>query len=83
MNLDYILAKAFACSNDIEQANLLNEIARELFVRCGGRHQNLSEGLYGYEWQCCGITKHLNKDGMDFIEDLYESIQLRKKEINE
>jgi hypothetical protein len=76
---DQILAKAFSCANDEEQAEMLNSFARELFVVCGGRYGRDSRG--GYEGQCCNITRHLNKDGEQLIRDLNAFIELRKKEM--
>lgn len=77
---EIILSRAFACSDAREQAELLNDIARELFVVCGGR-RNRDSVFGGYEPQCCEISRYLNKDGIQFITDLYEFIQLRKKDM--
>lgn len=78
---DPILAKAFAVANDTEQADLINSIARELFVQCGGRYRRDSNTGAGYESQCCNISAKLNSDGKAFIIELYEFIQLREKDI--
>lgn len=79
---DPILAKAFACADATEQANMIDSFARELFVVCGGRFRR-DTVLAGYEPQCCEISRKLTKDGIAFIEDLYGFIQLRKKEIGQ
>ena len=75
---DPILAKAFAVSNDTEQANLIDSMARELFVACGGRYRK--DTVYGgYEQQCCSISGKLGKDGIQFIKDLHGFIELRER----
>lgn len=77
---DPILAKAFACANSIEQAGMIDAMARELFVVCGGRFSRHSM-LAGYEPQCCEISRELKKDGIQFIKDLHEFILLREKDM--
>lgn len=76
---EIIFSRAFAMSNGEEQANLINDLSRELFVRCGGMHRKDSYG--GMEWQLCEISKFLNADGMKFIEELAGFVELRKKEM--
>lgn len=68
-----LLSKAFAHSTDEEQANVLNELARELYVIC--------KGQAGFEWQLCGVSKKLSKDGISMIKMLHEFILLREKEM--
>lgn len=75
-----LLSMAFACSNDRDQAEFINEIARELFVRCGGR--NVKGTINGYEAQCCNISRYLNKDGVQLVKDLHAFIELREKEMS-
>ncbi len=75
---DPILAKAFAVADATEQANLIDGMARELFVVCGGRFSRYSP-LAGYEPQCCEISRKLSKDGIQFIKDLHSFIELREK----
>lgn len=75
---DYILAKAFAHANDQEQAGMINTMARELFVHCGGNRVP-----YGFDSQICYISNYINKDGEDFLRRLLEFIELRKKDIRE
>lgn len=77
---DPILAKAFAVADATEQAGLIDAIARELFVVCGGRFSRHS-ALAGYEPQCCEISRKLTKDGIKFIKDLSEFIELREKDM--
>lgn len=77
---DPILAKAFACADATEQAGLIDSMARELFVICGGRFARHSP-LAGYEPQCCEISRKLTKDGIQFVKDLYAFIELREKEM--
>lgn len=79
---DPILARAFAVSNDTEQAELINSVARELFVVCGGRFRKESQYGAGYESQCCMISAKLNKDGSQLIKDLYGFIQLRERDMS-
>lgn len=74
---DPILAKAFAVADATEQAGLIDSMARELFVVCGGRG-----GLVGgYEGQCCEISRKLSKDGIAFIKDLHAFLRLREEDI--
>lgn len=70
---DYILAKAFAVSNDDEQAGMISTMARELYVRC--------KGANGFETQVCYLSKKLNEDGVHFIKLLHEFILLREQEM--
>jgi len=77
---DPILAKAFACADATEQAGMIDSIARELFVVCGGRFARHSP-LAGYEPQICEISRKLGKDGKDFIKDIYHFLELREKSI--
>ena len=77
---DPILAKAFAHADDTEQAGLIDSIARELFVLCGGRFSKRNS-MAGYESQLCAISQKLGKDGIAFIKDLHEFIVLREKDI--
>ena len=70
---DPILAKAFAFANDNEQADMLNSMARELFVIC--------KGGVGYESQVCMLVRHLNKDGISFVKELHQFVLLREKEM--
>lgn len=76
---DGILSVALAVANDEQQAKLINSFARELFVRCGGRH--VKGSINGYESQIYMISRHLNADGMQFIADLHAFIELRKKDM--
>ncbi len=76
---DPVLARAFAVSESAEQAAMLDAMARELFVQCGGRHRRDSFG--GYETQCCEITRKLGKDGQQFIKDLHAFIELRERDM--
>jgi hypothetical protein len=75
---DPILAKAFAVADATEQAGLIDAMARELFVVCGGRFARHS-ALAGYEPQCCEISRKLTKDGVQFIKDLHAFIELREE----
>lgn len=77
---EIILSRAFACSDAREQADMINEFGRELFVVCGGRFRR-DTAFAGYEPQCCEISKHLNKDGIQFVRDLYGFIELREKDM--
>jgi hypothetical protein len=70
---DYILAKAFACADDREQAEMLNTMGRELFVHCRGHS--------GLDQQACFIAKYLNNDGAALLRRLLEFYELRNKEI--
>lgn len=79
--MDNILAKAFAVSNATEQASMLNILARELFVACGGRYGRDITSSQGYEMQCCYISKDLDKDGIQLIKDLHNFILLREKDM--
>ena len=79
---DPILARAFAVSNDTEQADLINSMARELFVQCGGRYRRDSNIGAGYESQCCNLSRKLNKDGIQFVKDLFGFIELREKDMS-
>lgn len=76
---DLLLEVAFACANDERQAAFINGIARELFVRCGGRM--VKGTINGYESQCCMISRHLNADGIQFVKDLHAFIELRETEM--
>ena len=78
---DPILAKAFACADATEQAGMIDAMARELFVVCGGRFARHSP-LAGYEPQCCEISRKLTKDGIQFIKDLAAFIELREKDMS-
>jgi len=73
MKNDPILSAAFAGSDERDQAGFINELARELFVVCKGRN--------GFEQQICGLSKHLDADGISFIEQLMGFIELRRKPI--
>lgn len=77
---DPILAKAFAVADATEQAGLIDSMARELFIVCGGRF-NRTSPMCGYEPQCCDIAKKLTKDGVKFIKDLHEFIELRERDM--
>lgn len=77
---DPILAKAFAVADATEQAGLIDSMARELFVVCGGRFARHSS-IAGYEPQVCEISRKLTKDGIAFIKDLYSFIELREKDL--
>lgn len=77
---DPILAKAFACADATEQAGMIDSMARELFVVCGGRFSRHSP-LAGYEPQCCEISRKLTKDGIQFIKDLHGFLVLREKDM--
>lgn len=79
MENDWLVIRALSCANDREQAQIINDFARELFVRCGGRMRVGT--IDGYESQVCNISRHLNKDGMTLIKDLHAFIELREKEI--
>jgi hypothetical protein len=68
-----ILAKAFSCADATEQAQMLNTMARELYVACKGR--------MGFETQCCYITDELTSDGMAFVEMLAGFVKLRREEM--
>ena len=68
-----LLSRAFSEANAEEQANLLNCLARELYVRCGGSNK--------MESQCCYMSDKLNKDGIALIKKLYEFIELREEEM--
>jgi hypothetical protein len=68
-----VLAKAFSCADAHEQAEMLNTMARELFVACRGQA--------GFEMQSCYLSKELNKDGEALILGLAAFIELRRKEI--
>lgn len=74
-----LLSKAFSVATDQQQAEMINEMARELFVRCGGRRQSAS--MDGYENQVCNLSKYLNADGVAFIDDLYAFVELRRKDM--
>lgn len=69
-----ILAKAFACADGGEQAEMLNTMARELFVSCRGQQ--------GFDHQSYYIAKELNKDGEALILGLAAYVELRRKEIS-
>ena len=75
---EVIFSRAFAMSSGEEQAQLINDLSRELFVQCGGRHRQPYGGM---EWQLCEISRFLNNDGMNFIEELNGFIELRRKEM--
>lgn len=76
MNND-LIAKAFACSNDSEQADILNKFARTLYMHCKGR----PSGIGGFETQCCMLVNQLNKDGEDLILELAEFVRLKREDI--
>lgn len=78
---DPILAKAFAVADATEQAAMIDSMARELFVVCGGRFRR-DTVLAGYEPQCCEISRKLTKDGVQFIKDLHAFLELRSKDMS-
>jgi hypothetical protein len=69
----FILGKMFANADDHEQGDLLNTMARELYVSCK------KQG--GWDYQLCYLSKHLNADGEKMIEELAAYIRIRKEEI--
>ncbi len=70
---DTLLARAFAEADAEEQADLLNHLAREHYVRCGGRDK--------LEMQCCYMSDKLNKDGIALIKQLHGFIVLREEDM--
>lgn len=76
---EIIFSRAFALASGEEQSQLINDLSRELFVSCGDMHR---QAVYGrIEWQLCDISRHLNDDGMKFIESLAKFVDLRRKEL--
>lgn len=75
MKSDPILATAFANADGGQQGQMLNAIARELFVLCRGQA--------GFESQVYYMCKELDKDGEAFILELARFIELRREEINQ
>ncbi len=73
MTKETLLSRAFAEAGAAEQANLLNCLARELYVSCGGSSK--------MEMQCCYMSDELNKDGVALIKRLHAFIVLREEEI--
>jgi hypothetical protein len=69
---DGILARAFAQAGDHDQAEILNLMARELYVACKSKQ--------AMDTQCCYISAKL-KDAIPMIEILAEYIKLRKDEM--
>lgn len=76
-----LLATAFAMANDTQQAQMIDEFARELFVRCGGRFRPDGKMPQGYETQVCNIAAQLTADGKIFIADLHAFLELRKQDM--
>lgn len=68
-----LLSRAFADAGAGEQANLLNCLARELYVRCGCSQK--------METQCCEMSSDLNRDGIALVKQLHAFIVLREEEI--
>ncbi len=69
---DGILARAFAQAGDHDQAEILNLMARELYVACKGQP--------AMDTQCLYISAKL-KDAIPMIESLAAYIKLRKDEL--
>lgn len=70
---DSVLAKAFSVANAQEQAEMLNAMARELYVSCRGKTN--------WEMQLCFLSDKLNADGIALINALHEYVKLRKEPI--
>lgn len=68
-----ILAKALSIADADEQAALLNRMARELFVMCGGKSK--------MEIQLCFLSDKLNADGKAMIRALADFVRLRDEKI--
>lgn len=66
------VGKSFAYSYDVDQGDLINSLAEELYVYCGGGHD--------YKMQICHISDKLSKRGCSFIKALQEFIDLREEE---
>lgn len=75
---DYILAKAFAFANDKEQADIINLLARELYVLCESNRR----GVDGFDGQLCFMSKYINKDGEHFLRRLVKFLDLRNEDMS-
>ena len=64
--------KALAHSYDELQAAILNALASELSIACGGRHRDV-------EMQHCYISDKLDKNGREFIKSLAAFVKLREE----
>lgn len=62
------IGRALACSSDIEQATVINEMAKELRIVC--RDKDLS-GM-----QVCYLAKSLDTSGRMLVKSLVEYISL-------
>lgn len=70
---DTILARSFSVANADEQAKMINLMARELFVACGGKSK--------FEMQLCFMSDHIDADGRVFLNSLVEYTKLRKEKM--
>ena len=61
------VGRAFALSNDHDQAAMLNAFGAELYAVCKG-----DIGM-----QICALTRGLDKNGKQLIEEIIKYIQLR------
>jgi len=64
-----MVGEAFAHTDDEAQAEMLNEMGKELKVVCGG-----APGP-----QLCGISNRLNPQGKELIRELHGFITLREE----